>query len=209
MAESRIVARTAVVADGDELIMAVARDRLPDLGWQGVRSLDIDGHLAAIAESAIFRPRATLEIDPAWKQIVPYLVLRDGPRIFLMQRTRAGADARLHDRWSIGIGGHVEPSDGDHLGGLRREWREEIEADFVPSWRLVGLLNDDATPVGAVHLGLVYEAEAAGRPVAIRETHKLRGAFAAVAEVEARRADLESWSAFALDALRNAAASVG
>ena len=90
-----------------------------------------------------------------------------------------------------------------HLGGLRREWEEEIEADFVPDWRLIGLLNDDATPVGAVHLGLVYEADAAGRPVAIRETHKLRGAFASLAEVEAHRDDLESWSAFALDALRD------
>jgi predicted NUDIX family phosphoesterase len=187
-----------------ELIMAVARDRFPDaLGWRGVRTERIDGHLAAIAEAATFRPRDALEIDPAWKQIVPYLVLRDGPRVFLMQRTRAGGDARLHDRWSIGIGGHVERGDGDPLGGLRREWGEEIEADFVPEWRLIGLLNDDATPVGAVHLGLVYEAEAAGRAVAIRETHKLRGTFATLAEVEAHRDDLESWSAFALDAIRD------
>ena len=198
------------MADADELIMAVARDRFPDdLGWQGVRIDGIEGHLAAIEEASIFRSRAALETDPTWKQIVPYLVLRDGARIFLMQRTRAGGDARLHDRWSIGIGGHVEQGDGDHLGGLRREWEEEIEADFLPRWRLVGLLNDDATPVGAVHLGLVYEADAGGRPVAIRETDKLRGAFASLAEVEAHREALESWSVFALDALRPGDARVG
>jgi predicted NUDIX family phosphoesterase len=194
----------------DELIMAVARDRFPDdLGWRGVRRDDIARHLATIAEAATFRPRSELEIDPAWKQIVPYLVLRDGPRIFLMQRTRAGADARLHDRWSIGIGGPVPAGDGDPIEGLRREWREEIEADFVPECRLVGLLNDDETPVGAVHLGLVYEADAAGRPVAIRETDKLRGAFATIDAVEAHRDDLESWSAFALDGIRERAAFVG
>jgi predicted NUDIX family phosphoesterase len=198
------------VTEPQELIMAVARDRFPDdLGWRGVRTEGIEGHLAAIAGAATFRPRPALEIDPAWKQIVPYLVLRDGPRVFLMQRTRAGGDARLHDRWSIGIGGHVERGDRDHLGGLRREWQEEIEADFVPPWRLVGLLNDDETPVGAVHLGLVYEADAAGRPVAIRETHKLRGAFATIDEVEAHRDDLESWSAFVLDAIREGDAVVG
>lgn len=198
------------MAETDELIMAVARERFPDdLGWSGVRTEGIEAHLAVIAEAASFRPRAALEVDPAWKQIVPYLVLRDGPRVFLMRRTRAGSDARLHDRWSIGIGGHVEADDGDPLGGLRREWSEEIEADFVPDWRLVGLLNDEATPVGTVHLGLVYEAEAAGRPVAIRETDKLVGAFATLGEVEARRADLESWSAFALDALRERDAVVG
>ena len=194
----------------DELIMAVARDRFPDdLGWRGVRRQDIGGHLTAIAEAATFRPRSELEIDPAWKQIVPYLVLYDGPRIFLMQRTRAGADARLHDRWSIGIGGHVASGDGDPIDGLRREWLEEIEAAFLPECRLVGLLNDDATPVGAVHLGLVYEADAAGRPVAIRETDKLRGAFAGIEEVQAHRDDLESWSAFALDDILERAALVG
>ena len=57
--------------------------------------------------------------------------------------------------------------------------------DFVPEFRFVGLLNDDTTPVGAVHVGLVYEADAAGRPVAIRETDKLSGAFATTAEVAA------------------------
>ena len=194
----------------DELILAVARDRFPDdLGWRGVRREDIVRHLAAIAEGATFRPRSELEIDPGWKQIVPYLVLYDGPRIFLMQRTRAGGDARLHDRWSIGIGGHVASGDGDPIDGLRREWREEIEAAFLPECRLVGLLNDDETAVGAVHLGLIYEADAAGRPVAIRETHKLRGAFASLDEVEAHRDDLESWSAFALDDIRERSAVVG
>jgi predicted NUDIX family phosphoesterase len=194
----------------DELIMAVARDRFPDdLGWRGVRRLDIERHLATIAEAATFRPRSELEVDPAWKQIVPYLVLHDGPRIFLMQRTRAGGDARLHDRWSIGIGGHVASGDGDPIDGLNREWQEEIEAAFLPQCRLVGLLNDDATPVGAVHLGLVYEADAAGRPVAIRETDKLRGAFATIDEVEARRDDLESWSVFALDDIRAGTTVVG
>jgi predicted NUDIX family phosphoesterase len=198
------------MTEPDEQIMAVARERFPDdLGWRGVRTEDIDPYLAAIDEAATFRPRSALEVDPAWKQIVPYLVLRDGPRVFLMQRTRAGGDARLHDRWTIGIGGHVEQGDGDHLGGLRREWDEEIEADFVPQWQLIGVLNDDATPVGAVHLGLVYEADAAGRAVAIRETDKLRGAFASLEEVEAHRDDLESWSAFALDAIRERDAVVG
>ena len=118
-----------------------------------------------------------MEEDPAWKQVIPYLVLRDGDAWFLMRRTRAGGDARLHDRWSIGVGGHLNPGDGDVLGGLRREWQEEVIADFEPSFEAVGLLNDDTTPVGQVHLGLVYLADAAGRPVTIREVDKLSGSF--------------------------------
>ena len=122
-----------------------------------------------------------------------------------MRRTRAGADRRLHDRYSIGVGGHINPGDGGLLGGLRREWQEELEADFEPEFRLVGLLNDDATDVGSVHLGVVYEADAAGRPVAIRETHKLSGAFASSEEVEKVRKLMESWSELAFDALQRVA----
>ena len=129
-----------------------------------------------------------------YKQVIPYLVLRDGPRYFLMQRTTAGGDARLHGRYSIGVGGHLNPGDGGLLGGLEREWHEELVADFVPAFRLVALLNDDTTEVGAVHLGAVYVADADGRPVAIRETDKLTGAFADPADVAAVTDRMETWS---------------
>ena len=65
----------------------------------------------------------------------------------------------------------------------------------------MGLLNDDTTAVGAVHVGFVYVADAAGRPVAIRETDKLAGAFATTAEVAAVRDAMETWSRLAFDVL--------
>jgi predicted NUDIX family phosphoesterase len=129
--------------------------------------------------------------------VIPYLVLRDGPRYFLMQRTKAGGDVRLHDLWTIGVGGHLNPGDGDLAGGLRREWREEVRAAFEPEFELIGLINDDTTDVGSVHVGAVYVADARGREVAILETEKLSGAFADPDEV-ARVVDrMESWSALA------------
>jgi predicted NUDIX family phosphoesterase len=86
-------------------------------------------------------------------------------------------------------------------GGLRREWAEEIEADFVPDFEPLGVLNDDDNSVGAVHLGLVYGADASGRPVAIRERDKLEGAFATYDEVEAVADKLETWSALLFEFL--------
>ena len=86
-----------------------------------------------------------MEHDRTYKQVIPYLVLRDGERWFLMRRTRAGGDARLHDLWSIGVGGHLNPGDGDVAGGLRREWAEEVVAGFEPEFAPIGLLNDDTT----------------------------------------------------------------
>ena len=138
-----------------------------------------------------------MERDRSWKQVIPYLVLRDGLRYFLMRRTKAGGDARLHDLWTIGVGGHLNPGDRDLAGGLRREWREEVRATFEPEFELIGLINDDTTDVGSVHVGAVYIADARGRDVTILETEKLSGSFAdpaAVADVVDR---MESWSALA------------
>ena len=185
-----------------ELVLGLPRDLVPGgLAWRGVRGVPLEPYLAAAAAHGEFRPRPDAENDPSWKQIIPYLLLRDGERIFLMRRTRAGGDERLHDRYSIGVGGHVNPADGDVLGGLRREWAEELEADFEPEFQPVGVLNDDENAVGAVHLGLVYSADAGGRPVVIRETHKLEGAFASVDEVAAVADKLETWSALLFDFL--------
>lgn len=179
-----------------ELVLVVPRASImDDPGWHGITTDGLSGFEAIVARDGQFRLRAEVEVDRSWKQVIPYLVLRDGPRYFLMRRTQAGGDARLHDRWSIGVGGHLNPGDRDLAGGLRREWREEVRAEFEPDFQLIGLLNDDTTDVGAVHVGAVYLADAAGRDVAIRETEKLAGAFAESAEVAAVVDRLESWSA--------------
>lgn len=185
-----------------ELVLVVPRSSLmDDPGWHGITTVGLETFEAIVARDGEFRPRAEVEIDRSWKQVIPYLVLRDGPRYFLMRRTQAGGDARLHDRWSIGVGGHLNPGDGDLAGGLRREWREEVRADFEPDFELIGLLNDDTTDVGSVHVGAVYVAEAGGREVAIRETEKLAGAFADQGEVAAVVGRMESWSALVFEHL--------
>ena len=179
---------------------------MADPGWHGLTTAGLEAFEAVVARDGEFRPRAEVEPDRAWKQVIPYLVLRDGPRYFLMRRTQAGGDARLHDRWSIGVGGHLNPGDGDLAGGLRREWREELRADFEPDFRLIGLLNDDTTEVGSVHVGAVYVADAGGREVAIRETEKLTGDFADPGEVSGVVDRMETWSALVFEHLEGARA---
>jgi predicted NUDIX family phosphoesterase len=192
----------------DELVLVVpTADVVTELGggsaWLGIRSAGEAELGGLIRRRGAYLPRAAMEGDPAWKQVIPYPILRDGDDWFLMRRTRAGGDPRLHDRWSIGVGGHVNPEDGGLDGdlepALRREWHEELVVDFVPTFQFVGLLNDDSTPVGEVHLGLVYEGDAAGRPVAIRETDKLSGAFVPTTEVAAVADRLETWSRIAFE----------
>src|SRR6188472_3968564 len=158
------------MGDPDEQVLVVPRASIvTGDGWLGVRRDGIEAALDAVGRDGFFMRRGDAEEDPTHKKVIPYLVLRDGERWFLMRRTKAGGDARLHDRFSIGVGGHLNPGDGDLAGGLRREWHEELEAAFEPEFRLIGLLNDDTTDVGSVHLGAVYLADSAGLDVAIRE----------------------------------------
>ncbi len=190
------------MGDPDEQVLVVPRGSIvPGDGWLGVRRDGLDEALDAVRRDGFFLRRGDAEDDPTRKQVIPYLVLRDGERWFLMRRTRAGGDARLHDLWSIGVGGHLNPGDGDVEGGLRREWAEEVVAGFEPAFEAVGLLNDDTTPVGAVHVGIVFVADAAGRPVEIRETDKLVGSFVTTDEVAAVRDAMETWSRLVFDAL--------
>ena len=192
------------MGDPLERVLVVPREVIvPEPGWLGLRRDGVDAAVAAVAGAAAFMDRAAAEQDPTHKQVIPYLVLRDGERWFLMRRTRAGGDARLHDRWSIGVGGHLNPGDRDVEGGLRREWAEELRADFVPDFVPVGLLNDDTTAVGAVHVGIVFVADAAGRAVAIRETDKLEGSFATTAEVAQVVDGMETWSRLVFETLRD------
>jgi len=186
----------------DELVLGLPRDAVPGgTDWRGVQPLPHGPLLAAIDQHGSYRRRGDAENDPSWKQVIPYVALRDGDDVFLMRRSRAGGDVRLHDRYTIGVGGHVNPEDGGIEGGLRREWSEEMAAAFQPDFVTVGLLNDDDNAVGAVHLGLVFSADAKGRPVEVRETDKLEGNFVPLADVGDVVDLLETWSALLFDFL--------
>ncbi len=189
-----------------ELVYAVPRDvLLGDVAaWLGMKCDGVAEILDRARTAGGYFPRPAAESDRSLKQIIPYLVLRDGDRIFLMKRTKAGGDARLHDHYTIGVGGHLNPGDDSILGGLAREWREELEADFLPEFVFLGLLNDDTVDVGVHHLGVVYLADAAGREVGVRETHKLSGSFQPIVVLRNVYDRMETWSQLALDAVVSA-----
>lgn len=195
-----------------ERVLVLPRSTIPGgTDFTGIRPLDITGESAireAIAQHGRWMDRDEAEADPSHKQAIPYVIARDrsGPaeRVYLMERTAAGGDPRLHHRATIGIGGHVNPVDdgGDRLeAGLRREWAEEMVADWEPSFIAIGLLNDDRNPVGSVHLGIVFEVETAGRPLTVREQDKLSGRMVEVTEVRSAWDRLESWSQLVAEAL--------
>ena len=184
-----------------EQVLVLPRDLVPGgCDFHGLRPADashLDRLAAATRMHGRFVNRPVAEESPALKQLIPYVVVRDGDRVFLMERTDAGGDARLHRKASIGVGGHINPVDGADdalLAGLRREWDEELIANWEPEFRLVGLLNDDSNAVGSVHLGVVFEVQAGGRTVVVREHNKLIGRMVEADLVRAMWDRLETWS---------------
>lgn len=188
-------------AQRPEFVLTIPRPAVPGgCDFTGVREADgaaLADLRATVRTAGAYVARPEAEEDPGHKQLIPYVVVRDGERIFLMERTQAGGDARLHLKATIGVGGHLNPVDeGDDplMDGLRREWSEELEADFEPQFQLIGLLNDDSNPVGLVHLGIVFTVEADGGVVSVREHDKLTGRFVLRDEVGAAWDRMETWS---------------
>lgn len=188
-----------------ERVLVIPRASVPGgCEFRGLRRADaatLDELRRAVERDGRYVDRPLAEADPTLKQLIPYVVVRNGSGAYLMHRTDAGGDARLHGRASIGVGGHLNPvdegvEDGRDalMAGLRREWSEELDAAWAPSFTLVGLLNDDSNPVGAVHLGVVFVVDADGRGVEVRESDKLAGAFATEAEIRSAWDRLETWS---------------
>jgi predicted NUDIX family phosphoesterase len=183
-----------------EQVLVLPRDSVPGgcdfIGVRGANSAALHHLRDALADHGRYLERPIAEESPEWKQLIPYVVVRDGEHTFLMERTEAGGDPRLHRKASIGVGGHLNPVDRGQdplMAGLAREWAEEVEAPWQPAFELVGLLNDDSNPVGAVHLGVVFTVQAQG-PISVRETEKLSGRMASPAEVADAWPRLETWS---------------
>lgn len=151
-----------------------------------------------------FRPRPEMETDPAYKQIIPYVLVTRGAEAFVMQRLKKGGEQRLHGLLSLGVGGHINPVDGAGgsalTAGLRREVDEEVAVERAASLTPLGVINNDRDEVGRVHLGFLFRLEAEGA-VTVRETEKLSGSFMPIAALPALRDKMEGWSQIALEVL--------
>lgn len=209
-----------------EFVFVAPREALfPDCYPQGFRAFDSEVEagvfLARLRRDGFFVERERAERTPAWKQVIPYCVVAQGDEVLLLHRQAKGGDKRLHDKLSIGVGGHINPIDLDDspdgsendatgsgkgetrnagqdlvLAAARREIEEELDVRSAFGLRLRGYLNDDSNPVGAVHLGLVFAANPSG-PVRIREEDVLEGQMVALEELRARLArgeNFETWS---------------
>ena len=150
-----------------------------------------------------FQPRDRMEEDPQHKQLIPYCIFQCDGQVFYYKRGNAQGESRLHAKRSIGVGGHISSidqasADGAYREGMRREIEEEVflEADYSES--LVGLINDDESDVGRVHLGIVHVFQLKEPKVRPREASMIETGFAPPAQLIAEADQFETWSEICL-----------
>jgi len=194
-----------VTAATEQVLCVKREDIFPDGAWHGFVSDRLERHQAVIREHHFFMARAKVEDDPSYQQIIPYVVFRHGDRYFLTHRLRASSEKRLRKQYSLGVGGHINPGDleaGDPIqDGLKREWEEEVIYEGAFEARLIGLLNDESSPVSKVHLGVVFLVDGDSPHIAIRETDKLAGELLTLEEMRIFYLGMESWSQMVYDRL--------
>ncbi len=185
-----------------EQVMVVEREALGSfLVERGLVREETDQVLDLIVERHFFLDRPTAEVSPQFKQIIPYVLIRNDDAYFLLQRKQKQTEARLHHKLSLGIGGHINPDTPELLDGLRKELEEEVHVEGDYDLSFVGILNDDTTDVGRVHLGAVYVLDTFDRNVTVRETEKMTGRWVAREELGAHREAMETWSQIVYDAI--------
>jgi predicted NUDIX family phosphoesterase len=185
-----------------EKVLAVPRPAIEALLQQGF--FDPKGGadlMEVLAEMSVFLDRPAAEEDPTHKQIIPYILIASNGRYLLYRRTKKQGESRLHEKFSLGFGGHINDIDSNRdtdtnliLAAMIRELNEEL---FLPSVRqvsVVGFINDDSNAVGKVHLGVAFVVEAANERFAVNEPEMIEARWCDESAIEEIFPKLESWS---------------
>lgn len=199
-----------------EQVLVVPTRVFHQLGhFQGF-STDVSAYLPALLECGelSYRPRGQMEQDPEFKQLIPYVVFRwtdaEGrATVFNYRRGGGSGEARLRAKRSVGVGGHISTIDAEAASasgdvyrlGLERELAEEVSIDAPYRERCVGLINDDETEVGKVHLGVVHVFDMEAPAVAPSEEDIQDPRFTPLAQLADELDQYESWSQIAVKAL--------
>jgi predicted NUDIX family phosphoesterase len=154
----------------NEQVLCIQRDRLP-ASWVKPKSivpLGLPQFIETCTQSGFdFTNRQQAEQTPSLKQVIPYIILQNQGLDQTAVYNRQGSERRLHDLWSLGIGGHINPIDQENeqasfkdilMSGMERELDEElIKRPGCDPVRFAGIISEDITDVGRVHLGAVFQ----------------------------------------------------
>jgi predicted NUDIX family phosphoesterase len=187
----------------EENVLVVGRSLFDELGAFHGLNFEPQKYLDAFLSRGnnFFLPRPKAEINPAYKQIIPYALIAFQKKVAYYVRGKKAGEQRLVAKGSIGIGGHMNETDESLFAMDEQAYRAGVERDSPFEDRIVALLNDDTTEVGRVHLGIVHVFKLAEPKVEKREAMITGLTFLTKDELFARRETMETWSQICLDSL--------
>jgi len=190
----------------EEKVMVVRREDIFRWGiWNGIQTENLKKYINLISKNHKFLPRAQVETDPTWQQIISYLVFENNGRIFVTRRKTNHTDLRLANLYSIGVGGHLNKKDvkgSDVNVWARREFEEEVKYEGKFKTNFLGIINHDANDVGLVHIGLAIQVIGETDKIEIRDEHK-SGELIRLKDVGKFYKRMETWSQIVYDYLSN------
>ena len=196
----------------EEQVLVIERKVLEQVGmFQGL-TFDVERYLREFFVQGVprFMPRSQVEKNPAYKQLIPYVLMSYQGKYLSYVRGKRAGEARLVGNRSIGIGGHINPVDWTlfsaelyktYLEAVKREVAEEVSVETSHTDSIVALLNDESNEVGSVHLGIVHHWVLNAPNVSKREQMITQMAFMTPAELQEVRDTLETWSGLCLTRL--------
>jgi predicted NUDIX family phosphoesterase len=194
----------------EELVFAFPTDELWKLMTYKKKGL-IKGNseaLKKIVQNGLFLRRSELEEDPSFKQIIPYAIISNNESFYLFRRRSGQTEKRLHNKFSLGVGGHMNPAGSMEskelylIGELKRELYEEVRLPngcLIEDIEFIGFINDDTIPVGTVHIGLLYNIHVSNKEVYINETDKMTSAWIDKSNLAESYEGMETWSKITCD----------
>jgi len=164
--------------------------------------------LKKIVQNGLFLRRSESEEDSSFKQIIPYAIISYKDSFYLFRRTSGQTEKRLHNKFSLGVGGHINPDNSVKLkeqyltDELKRELYEEVKLlndCLIEDIEFIGFINDDTIPVGSVHIGLLYNIHVSNKEVYINETDKMTADWIDKSNLAEFYDGMETWSKIAFD----------
>jgi predicted NUDIX family phosphoesterase len=171
--------------------------------WQGINQKIFPDISNFIQQHGSFMPRAHAETNFEYKQIIPYLLFTFDQKLFVMQRKKTASEQRLASKFSLGIGGHIRQEDienNDVFEWAKREFQEEVNYQGTLKATAIGILNDDSSDVGKVHLGIIWIISGDSDQITIKDEHK-SGLLMTIDECKQIYDGMENWSKICLDFL--------
>lgn len=186
--------------------LVVSRDKLfKEKYFQGFLPINEHDFTNSILTNFDYHPRGDdLENNSDLQQIIPYvwLINPQTKKIFAYKRATDPSkysEKRLQNKWSCGVGGHIERIDSENPidSAMMRELMEEVSIAKFPKPKMFGYINEEETSVGKVHFGVVAIAETT-LPIEKGDDEMTECEMLSIAELEqlfkSPENEIESWT---------------